>query len=568
MIDENASPLEVLEFSHTKDTVLIIEDDEINRGILGALLQDKFNLLEAENGKVGLDVLSANYKKISVILLDILMPVMNGYDFLQRMSQDRRFKLIPVIILTANNADQDQIRALKFGASDFISKPYNPNIIVNRIEALIRLRRSYEMLSAAILDNLTGVYSSQFFFAHADRILKSNPDVEYDFICTNIESFKIINSRHGRKTGDRLLQEVAAEFKGILQKHEICGRISADRFVILLRHHESDFYRNIEDKISKRLKKEMEYSLALKFGIYEKVNHEETVLSIYDDTMLALNSIAKQYGETICYFNQDLQKKAQAEQNVVDNMENALYANEFVVFYQPKHGIKENKTMGAEALVRWNSKKFGFMSPGLFIPIFEQNGFITKLDYYIWETVCKMLHERLEKNELVVPVSVNVSRSDFDMADLDQKIIALADKYKVPHDLLHLELTESAYNENPEQIRKIVESLHSAGFVIELDDFGTGYSSMSVLTKMPFDIIKLDMSLVKEIKNVAGRNILSCIVDLANRFNMQTVAEGCEDQETANSLGDLGCNFIQGYFYSKPLPLNDFFEYLELHGKR
>lgn len=568
MIDENASPLEVLEFSHTKDTVLIIEDDEINRGILSALLQDKFNLLEAENGKVGMDVLSANHKKISVILLDILMPVMDGYDFLQRMSQEKRFDLIPVIILTANNADSDQIRALKLGASDFISKPYNPNIIVNRIEAMIRLRRSYEMLSAAVLDNLTGVYSSQFFFVRADQILKNHPDIEYDFICTNIESFKIVNSRQGRKTGDKLLQEVASVFKGILQKHEICGRISADRFAILLRHRDWDFYKTIEDEIAKKFKEEMEYSLVLKFGIYEKVHHEEAASSLYDAAMLALNSIAKQYDKTICYFNQDLQKKAQAEQNVVDNMENALYANEFVVFYQPKHGIKENKTMGAEALVRWNSKKFGFMSPGLFIPIFEQNGFITKLDYYIWETVCKMLHERLEKNELVVPVSVNVSRSDFDMADLDQKIIALADKYKVPHDLLHLELTESAYNENPEQIRKIVESLHSAGFVIELDDFGTGYSSMSVLTKMPFDIIKLDMSLVKEIKNVAGRNILSCIVDLANRFNMQTVAEGCEDQETANSLGDLGCNFIQGYFYSKPLPLNDFFEYLELHGKR
>ncbi|MDE6069065.1 MAG: EAL domain-containing protein, partial [Treponemataceae bacterium] len=350
--------------------------------------------------------------------------------------------------------------------------------------------------------------------------------------------------------------------------HEICGRISADRFAILLRHREFDFYKNIEDEIAKKFKKEMADSLVLKFGIYEKINHEEAATSIYDNAMLALNSIAKQYGETICYFNQDLQKKAQAEQDVIDNMEEALEENEFVVFYQPKHGIKENRTMGAEALVRWNSKKFGFMSPGLFIPIFEQNGFITKLDYYIWETVCKMLHERLEKNALVVPVSVNICRSDFAMADFDQKIIALADKYNVPHDLLHLELTESAYNDNPEQIRKIVESLHSAGFIIELDDFGTGYSSLSVLTKMPFDILKLDMSLVREIKNSAGRNILSCIVDLANRFNMQTVAEGCEDQETADILGELGCNFIQGYFYSKPLPPNEFFEYIELHGKR
>lgn len=568
MIDKNSPSIEILEASHTKDTVLIIEDDEINRGILSALLEEKFNLFEAENGKVGLDVLSENFKKISIILLDLMMPVMDGYEFLQRISQEKRFKSIPVIILTANNADADQIRALKLGASDFITKPYNPNIIVNRIEAIIRLRRSFEILSATVLDNLTGVYLSQAFFVRAKQILKNHHSDEYDFVCTNIESFKIMNSRHGRKSGDKLLQEVAGKFKSILQKHEICGRISADRFMILLRHREPDFYKKLEDEITKIFKNGIADAFVLKFGICENIDHEEDTSSIYDNAMFALNSITRRYGKTISYFNQDLRKKAQAEQDVIDNMEEALDANEFVVFYQPKHGIKENKAMGAEALVRWNSKKFGFMSPGLFIPIFEQNGFITKLDYYIWENVCKMLHERIEKNDIVVPVSVNISRSDFDMSDLDQKIIALADKYNVPHNLLHLELTESAYNENSEQIKKIIDSLHSAGFIIELDDFGTGYSSLSILTKIPFDILKLDMSLVREIKNLAGRNVLSCIVDLANRFNMKTVAEGCEDQETTEILGELGCDLIQGYFYSKPLPANEFFEYIDLHGMR
>lgn len=568
MIDKNSPSIEILEASHTKDTVLIIEDDEINRGILSALLEEKFNLFEAENGKLGLDVLSENFKKISIILLDLMMPVMDGYEFLQRISQEKRFKSIPVIILTANNADADQIRALKLGASDFITKPYNPNIIVNRIEAIIRLRRSFEILSATVLDNLTGVYLSQAFFVRAKQILKNHHSDEYDFVCTNIESFKIMNSRHGRKSGDKLLQEVAGKFKSILQKHEICGRISADRFMILLRHREPDFYKKLEDEITKIFKNGIADAFVLKFGICENIDHEEDTSSIYDNAMFALNSITRRYGKTISYFNQDLRKKAQAEQDVIDNMEEALDANEFVVFYQPKHGIKENKAMGAEALVRWNSKKFGFMSPGLFIPIFEQNGFITKLDYYIWENVCKMLHERIEKNDIVVPVSVNISRSDFDMTDLDQTIIALADKYNVPHNLLHLELTESAYNENSEQIKKIIDSLHSAGFIIELDDFGTGYSSLSILTKIPFDILKLDMSLVREIKNLAGRNVLSCIVDLANRFNMKTVAEGCEDQETTEILGELGCDLIQGYFYSKPLPANEFFEYIDLHGMR
>ncbi|MDE7290806.1 MAG: EAL domain-containing protein [Treponemataceae bacterium] len=565
MNEKNLSPENIFALLHEKDTVLIIEDDEINRGILGTFLQGKFNILEAENGKVGLDILDANYDKVSIILLDLLMPVMDGYEFLQRMGNDKRFNAIPVITLTSSTADPDQIRALKLGASDFISKPYNPHIIVNRIKAMVRLRRSFNMLSAAAVDKLTGVYSSQFFFTYAEQILKTHPNTDYDFICTNIESFKVVNTRHGRKIGDKFLQEISGIFQSILQEHEICGRMNADRFAILLQHRERDVYQNIENEIVKKLKSVGINSLVIKFGIYENVKHDESTSSMYDSAMLALNSITKQYGETIRYFDKTLQDKAQNEQNIIDNMEEALATNEFVVYYQPKHGIEENKAMGAEALVRWNSKKFGFMNPGLFIPLFEQNGFIAKLDYYIWESVCKMLRERLDANARVVPISVNISRSDFDMADLDQKIIALADKYNVPHDLLHLELTESAYNDNPEQIRKIIESLHSAGFVIELDDFGTGYSSLSVLTKMQFDILKLDMSLIREIKTPAGRNILSCIVDLAHRFNMKTVAEGCEDQETADILGELGCTYIQGYFYSKPLPPKEFFEYIELH---
>lgn len=566
MIGKTNSTATLFDISKEKDTVLIIEDDEINRGILCAFLKGKFDILEAENGKIGLDILNSNSEKISIILLDLLMPVMNGYEFLQKIGKDKRFNSIPVIILTASTADPDQIKALKLGASDFISKPYNPHIIANRIEAMVRLRRSFDMLSAAALDRLTGVYSSQFFFAYAEQILKNRPNVAYDFVCTNIESFKVVNTRHGRKIGDKLLQELSSIFQASLDKHEICGRMTADRFMFLAQHREHSAYEETEQIIMQKLKGSPINPLILKFGIYENVDHSESSSVMFDNAMLALNSITRKYGETICYFNSDLQKKAQNEQNIIDNMEDAIAQNELVVYYQPKHGIKENKVMGAEALVRWNSKKFGFMSPGLFIPLFEQNGFISKLDYYIWENVCKMLRDCLETKFPVVPVSVNISRSDFDTMDLDKKIIDLADKYKIPHHLLHLELTESAYNDNPEQIRRIVESLHNAGFIIELDDFGTGYSSLSVLTKMPFDILKLDMSLIKEIKNEKGLNILSCIVDMAKRLNMKTVAEGCEDQETATSLGELGCTYIQGYFYSKPLPLQDFLDYVNLHS--
>jgi len=550
----------------SKDTLLIIDDNDIDRGLLTSLLKEKYNVLEATNGKTGLEMLYANLSKISVILLDLYMPVMTGYDVLHEMESNSNLSSIPVMMLTSSSSDDDQIKAFKKGASDFVSKPYNPLIIINRLEAIIRLRKSSDMLSLTAVDKHTGVYSGEFFFAYAEQIVRSNPEVSFDLIATNIESFNGINSRHGRKLTNSLLRTIAMLLQDKLKGKEIMGRIMGDHFALLVEHRSHQEYDELENELLTELREGPVYPLIVKFGIYEQINHSESVSFMYDKADIALNTIQGKYNTNIRFYDDNLRKKLEDEQNIIDNMENAIANNEFEVYFQPKHGKDTGKTEGAEALVRWNSPKFGFMNPSAFIPVFEKNGFISKLDYYVWASVCKTIGECLKKSIPVVPVSINISRGDFDTKDLDLVIVSLAEKYSVPHELLHLELTESAYHDNPEQIRSIIEKLHKAGFVIELDDFGTGYSSLSILNQMTFDILKLDMSLVNGIHDKKGHRILYSIQEMARLLGMKTVAEGCEDKKTAEELRRLGCNYIQGYYYSKPLPFKEFISYMQKNG--
>ncbi|MBQ7503004.1 EAL domain-containing protein [bacterium] len=213
--------------------------------------------------------------------------------------------------------------------------------------------------------------------------------------------------------------------------------------------------------------------------------------------------------------------------------------------------------------MRWIHPELGFMNPGLFISLFEQNGFITKLDRYIFEEVCSNLREWIDKGKRIVPISINVSRRDFECDDLADFIISMADKYDIPHSYLHIEVTESAYSDNPDLITKTIDKLHDSGFVIELDDFGAGYSSLSTLSNMHIDVMKLDMSLIRNDHPSEGKDVLQFAIYLAKMTNMKTVAEGVETLSQKERLENLGCDYIQGYYYSKPISKDQFEEYLE-----
>ena len=250
-------------------------------------------------------------------------------------------------------------------------------------------------------------------------------------------------------------------------------------------------------------------------------------------------------------------------------MEDALADNQFFVYLQPKYRIKDENLVGAEALVRWIHPELGFQAPDKFIPLFEKNGFITKLDQYIWDKTCALIREWDDKGHTPISVSVNVSRADIYNADLADILIEIVEKYDLAPSRLHLEITESAYTENPKQIIDTVSHLRELGFIIEMDDFGSGYSSLNMLNEMPIDILKLDMKFIQnETAKPNSQGILQFIIDLARWMHVSVVAEGVETKEQLKRLSEIGCDYVQGYYFAKPMPQAEFEKLLCNQGNK
>ena len=544
--------------TRSKRLILVVEDNELNREILCSLLEEEYELLKAKNGLEGLELLRAHSRELSLVLLDVYMPVCNGFEFLERRREDPQLEQIPVIVTTASNTMEDEIRTLELGANDFVTKPYNYEIVRNRINNVIRLRESASILNQLEHDSTTHLYSKEFFYRYARTTLLSDPDQRYDMICSDIENFKTMNDRYGRGTCDQYLRQLAQVLDAAIPGVVLSGRIGADVFAFLVRHRED----NWAQTLTPALHSDVVSNLSVNYGIDLDVDPTMEISTICDRATLALKEIKGHYGVYVSVYDDVLGEQLKKELMIVECMERALEEEQFQVYFQPKHDLHTNVTGGAEALVRWTHPELGFVSPGVFIPIFERNGFITRLDFYVWEKVCQELRRSIDQNLPLVPISVNVSRLDFDVTDLAEQITSMANRYGIDHSLLHIELTESAYAENPRQIAETLERLHKAGFNIELDDFGAGYSSLSVLGNLPLSVIKLDMSLIRQASGSGNFNVLRFAIQLADGMRLKTVAEGVETAEQVAALRVLGCDFIQGYYFSRPLPQEEYEHYL------
>ncbi|RZT02570.1 EAL domain-containing protein [Cuneatibacter caecimuris] len=538
--------------------VLIVEDNEINRMMLREILSSEYSVLEAENGQAALDVLKTNRADISLILLDIVMPVMDGYTFLSIIKADAVYSAIPVIVTTQSDRESDEVAALSHGAADFVAKPYKPQVILHRVASIIHLRETAAMVNQFQYDRLTGLYSKEFFYQRVREILLQQPDRSYDIICSDIENFKLINDIFGVPAGDKLLCGVADMYSELVGEEGICGRFNADQFACLLEHQEytDQLFVQAEAQLNALSNTK---SVVVKWGIYPVRDRATSVEQMCDRAFLAAHSIKGQYAKHFAVYDDNLRNKLLREQAITDSMEKALAEKQFFIYLQPKYTIQDDRLAGAESLVRWNHPEWGFMSPAEFIPLFEKNGFITRLDQFVWVETCKVLRRWLDQGYQPIPISVNVSRADVYQADLADILLRLIQKYSLPPSLLHLEITESAYTENPEQIIHTVGNLRELGFIIEMDDFGTGYSSLNMLNKMPLDVLKLDMKFIQsETAKPIDQGILRFIMGLARWMNLSVVAEGVETREQLERLRDIGCDYVQGYYFSKPMPCREF----------
>lgn len=551
------------EITNTKKrTVLIVEDDLINREILSAILSDEYNILQAENGKAGLEILESSKKEISLILLDIQMPVMNGYEFLDKVKLIPSFRSIPIIITTSSNATDDEIKCLENGASDFVSKPYNPDIILRRVGSMIRLREASSVIDRVEHDSITGLYSRDFFFINSEKVLSESAEEKFDIFCCEIMSLKMLQDRHSKAKTEKLLIGIAKFLTDTFGSNSVYGKLSESTFSVLTLHNSEEKYGDISEALRNAVKSMSIPDAVLHFSAYPCVDADTPAHSLCNRVLTALDEAKFQFGRQFAEFNDEFKDKYSRRHAILGYMETAIKENQFEVYYQPKHSLKSNTTGGAEALVRWTHPELGFISPGEFIPLFESSGFITELDFYVAERTCKDLREQIDKGLPSVPVSCNISRADFSHPALAETIVKIADKYSIPHKMLHIEVTESAYTDNTEVFLDTVQKLHSAGFCIELDDFGAGYSSLTVLSDLDIDILKLDMYFARNMGSPKQALILKHIFSIAQSLNMEIVAEGVETKEQSDAFRDMGCTYIQGYYYSKPLPKAQFEEYL------
>lgn len=413
-------------------------------------------------------------------------------------------------------------------------------------------------------DTLTGFYTKEIFFQKADEILAENPEKNYRFFLSDIENFKIINEKHGPEVSDDLLKYLAKKLKANTPNLILTGRLSSDVLVCMqedtgIRQSRESGLKFQEDII----KGAPIQNFIWKHGIY----YTKTERNISAEIMCAraraaAKSIKGNYLVSCAVYDEAFDKLIKTQQQILDNMEDALKNKEFQVYLQPKHDLHSNRTGGAEALVRWIHPEIGFMNPGEFIPLFETNGFVKNVDRFVFEEVCRLIRRWLDEGKPVVPISVNLSRRDFEHEDLADGIMRTVDKMGIPHNLIHLEVTESAFSDNPERIAETIRALHRNGFVIELDDFGSGYSSITSLSEIEFDILKLDMSIIKKDNPNSARNVLDMCSYIVRQMKLKSVAEGVENEAQLNRLKDLGCDYIQGYYFSKPLPIEEFEKYL------
>jgi diguanylate cyclase (GGDEF)-like protein len=430
---------------------------------------------------------------------------------------------------------------------------------------LIMGKNKEAIVQLAYFDKLTGIYNRSKFVKEVAEILKLN-GTNFAIVQMNLNNFKSINEMFSYDEGDSLLKHISKTLSEALIHDEIVARGNADNFYMLLEYsNELSLTRRL-DMIMYHISEYSElrhinYNITVYCGVY-KLSPSDIKLninSIIDRAALALSDVKGQHSNSIGFFDQEAYKKLLAKNEIANEMNRAINNEEFEVYLQPKYDAVYEKIVGAEALIRWNHPEKGLMSPGEFIPIFEENGFIVELDLYVLDKVCRQQREWLDQGLKAFQISVNQSRLLLYQSSYIDRLNAIIRKHGIPTDIIDLEITETLILGNKTVLINILDKLHELGFTISMDDFGSGYSSLNVLKDIPIDIIKLDKEFFEEATDTKrGREIIASIVEMAKKIQILTISEGIERREQVDFLKEIGCDIVQGYYFAKPMPIRDF----------
>ncbi len=552
-----------------KRRVLVVDDEIINREILGAMLSKSYEVSFAENGRQAMDALTASDADYSLVLLDLIMPVMDGFEVIRLCRSDEALRRIPIIVMTSEKTAE--VRSIRMGAADFITKPYEmPEVILARCERIIEMSEDKSIIRSTERDKVSGLYTRDYFFAYMLRMLP-HMNTAMDAIVLNINRFNLINELYGRQEGDRVLKR-AGELIGemLSAQRGIACRSENDIFFIFIEQRESydGFLQNIQEKLGEFT---CARNVTLRAGIYSCEGEDSDPEKWFGRAKAVCDSIRGQFGTLSARYSRELYDRAIFRERLIADMQSAIDDRNFTVYYQPKYDIRGEapKLTSAEALVRWIHPELGFISPGDFIPLFEHNGLISKVDYYVWREAARQIQLWREQYGVTVPVSVNVSRVDVFDPMLEAKLTGLRDDYSLGADDLLLEITESAYSDNAENLIEVVNRLRGHGFKIEMDDFGSGYSSLNMLTSFPIDVLKLDMQFIRNmLTDSKSLRLVELIIDIAEFLKVAVVAEGVEREEQLNALKKMGCDIVQGFYFAAPMPAERFSKLIEKECKK
>lgn len=453
------------------------------------------------------------------------------------------------------------LNALKYKEEDGVPvyRIVNIDVTESRENELLIEQKNEELRYLLEHDALTGLYNRSTFCRKTADFLRQNPNGSYNMVQFDIERFKVINELYGNFMGDRILLLIAEGLQKCLKDKGTYGRLEADHFAVCLPAgtEELQYVREQMDKSLASVK--IEQKINLYYGVYTVEDRDMSVDLMCDRANLALRTVKGNSNRSYAVYNDELHQVVLSEQQLTNSMEEALLQRQFEVYYQPVVDLKTGEVVSAEALVRWNHPEKGMVSPGFFIPFFEHNGFIIKLDAYNREEVCRNIMELGRRGLNCVPVSVNVSRLEFYDPNLCRSIIDLTERYRLEPGMMRLEITESAYTDNPQQLLAAMKEFQNYGFQVLMDDFGSGYSSLNMLKDVPVDILKMDMKFLEN-QGISGRGpeILASLVRMAKKLGMHTIAEGIETKEQGDFLRSVGCEYGQGYYYARPMPADAF----------
>ncbi len=544
-----------------KRRILVVEDELINREIIGAMLHDAYEILFAENGAEAKAILSERYKTLSLVLLDLNLPDRKGIDILREIKENAGTALLPVIVVTVDqNAEVD---CLNLGATDFIFKPYpKREIVLARIRRTIELFEDRDIIRSTERDQLTGLYNREYFYRYAAQFDTFHPALATDALLLDINHFHMVNERYGREFGDEVLRRVAQTLlEAVSESEGIVCRLDGDTFLIYCAHR-SDYTAFLE-RVCVELN--AEYRVRARMGVYAETDRSIDMERRFDRAKQAADTVKSSFSLAVGFYDDSMREQELYAEQLLEDFHTAIRERQFTVYYQPKFDVRFSTPAlsSAEALVRWQHPKLGAVSPEVFIPLFEGNGLIRELDSYVWREVAMQCRRWKETLGRVIPVSVNVSRIDLNDPMLLGSLEQLTDEAGIERRDLLLEITESAYTENAEQIIDVVKGLRESGFFIEMDDFGSGYSSLNMITTLPIDALKLDMQFIRTaFRDRKDTRLIEAVIGLAQSLGLPTIAEGVETAEQMFTLKAMGCHVIQGYYFSKPVPPEEFERYV------